>query len=328
MEQKFDVILVDMSNLYYRSFATSSYLTAKIKDGEEIITGGTFTSLRTIKKLLREFLNEKGKLYCVYDSPVKTITDNRLIEFSNFRKEIDPEYKSNREPKDMAFYEGLNVLKSIMLNYGEEVYSIEIEGIEADDLVPAILKIEDTGSKSILMVSGDLDWARDISDTISWQNHQKDILTRDLFYKKYNFYPEKLLLYKCFRGDGSDDIPKAVKGIRESILIQILAKYSSIKEVLREIPNEEFLSNLWKERILNNSSRLKLNEQLIQPIPISTSICESYIVKSKFFPSKLRMLYKSMGFKISNTDPRLLSVFPEEKATAKNFFKQEKLPRT
>ena len=192
--KKFDNLLLDMSNIYHRSFATSQNMTMPAPNGDILITGGAITSLRTIRKLIREQLVPGGKIYCLYDSPTKEIVEDSLLHYSNYRREIDPDYKAHREPKTSEFYAGFNLLKTILLNYGNNIITVEIEGLEADDLVHPILEIE-TGRVS-LMVSGDLDWARDISDNTFWMNHQKAILSISDFFNKYEFHPEKLEMQK------------------------------------------------------------------------------------------------------------------------------------
>lgn len=325
---KFKSILLDISNIYHRSYATSSHLTFVTPKGVEIVTGGVLTSLKTIRKIRREFLEPRGKIYCLLDATRKPVTDPELTEYTNYRKEIDPDYKAGREPKPDVFYEGMNALYSILNFYGEDINIVEIEGLEADDLVKPLLEIiQPSDGNEVLLVSGDLDWARTISDRVYWQNHQKEIHNRDSFYEKYDFYPEKLALQKAFRGDGSDGIPKGVKGIKTTSLNLILEKYSDVKEVYENIDRVEFLSQSWKDKIKNNFSRLKLNEQLIAFIPVDSRLCQRHITKSSFQPKMLRMIYKSLGFRITEIDPRLLQEFPEEKPTAKNFFKKEKISR-
>ena len=250
---RFKTILLDISNIYHRSYATTSYLTYVTPKGNEIITGGVITSLKTIKKIRRELLAPGGKIYCLLDATTKPVSDPDLLSYTNYRKSIDPDYKADREPKPQVFYEGLNVLYSILNSYGQDILVAEIEGLEADDLVKPILDIEDIcEGNEALLVSGDLDWARTISDNVYWQNHQKQILNRDDFFEKYEFYPEKLELQKSFRGDKVDGIPKCVKGIQTKVLNQILAKYSTVKEVYDNIQNEEFLSQTWKDKIFKD----------------------------------------------------------------------------
>lgn len=323
MKSTFDIIIVDMSNVYHRSYATSSNLTSVI-EGQEIVTGGALTALRSIKNYIKK-LNENGKIYLAYDSPSKTISDDSLIAYSDYRRQVDPDYKNDREPKPSEFYVGLTALKSILMNYDSNIISAEVEGLEADDLVPAIIKKE--AGKSVLMVSGDLDWARDITDDVYWLNHQKEVHNRDTFFDKYQFYPEKLEMQKSFRGDTSDGIPIAVKGIRTNILNTILSKYENIAEMRKRIEDEEFLSQTWKEKIIENYGRIKLNSELVKAIPIDISVLNRYLVESSFSPNKLRVVYRTLGFTVSKVDSRLLSHFPTEKPTAKNFFAKEKLPR-
>ncbi len=322
MRSTFDIIIVDMSNVYHRSYATSNL--TSVVEGQEINTGGALTSLRSIKNYLK-MLNEGGKIYLSYDSPTQTIAEDSLVAYSDYRRQVDPEYKNHREPKPPEFYVGFTVLKSILMNYDERLISAEIEGLEADDLVPSIIKKEK--GKSILMISGDLDWARDITDDVYWLNHQKVIHNRDTFFDKYQFYPEKLEMQKSFRGDTSDGIPIAVKGIRETVLNIILNKYENISEMRRVIETEEFLSDNWKNKIISNYGRIKLNAELVKAIPVDVSILNRYLVPSKFSPIKLRTLYRTLGFSISRTDPRLLAHFPETKPTVKNFFSKEKIAR-
>lgn len=321
---KYDNILIDISNLYMRAYSVNQDLTVELEDGTKIISGGIFTGIKMINSIENKFLKENGKMYFLFDNCHSGI---------NRRKEIDPDYKSNRTKKDDNFYRSLDIFHMILLNYKDNYYCVQKEGCEADDLVDALIKSfpldEDT-----LLVSNDMDWFRSISDychVAKYEMREYVIYKPIDFLEKFGFESsvKNIVLYKAFRGDASDNIPIGVPEIREKDLVRLVVDYNNMTDLLNRISNNSYISPLFKNRILENASRLLLNEKLVSFQEISKDEILESIYPCKFNMKTLHSLYKSLDFKISKIDPRVATFFHKEEKPREtsSFFQFDKANR-
>ena len=324
----YDTLVVDTSNLYMRAYSVGSSLTSQLSDGTEIITGGIYNFIRMINSLENRFLKESnGKVYFIFDNSKSGILR---------RKDIDPEYKSNRTKKDDLFYRTIDFLHSILLNYREGWFCVKCEGYEADDLVAPI--VDTLKGEEVLLVSNDMDWMRSISEHVhvaKYEDKDYKVFTPELFAERFGFSPSKesVILYKSIRGDHSDNIPPSVKGIPEKAVMEIVGKCSSVRELLHVIRDEnpfENLSETFRTKIKESIPRLTMNEKLVGFQDISEENLREGIYNCTFHPSALRVLYKELGFQISKLDPRILKFIDETEkpVTPSDFFKPRKIKRS
>lgn len=315
---KYSKIFIDVSMLYHRAYnAPLSVELERLSSGEMINTSGIFISLKMIQRIEREFLESQGLIYFIFDN-------TRSGE--NKRKLIDPEYKAYRKKKEDSFYRGLDYLNLILINFKNNYRVVKHPGFEADDLISPL--IAEFKEDTILLVSNDLDWFQVISEDVhiaKYEYKEYIIFNREKFFQKFNFYPTKqnLCLYKAFRGDRSDNIPRGVSGFREKELVQLIKGFDSLEDIINSLDKIEFLSNLWKDRIKENIPRLRLNMQLVTLREITFKILSDSIIDAKFSPKILKSLYKSLNFN-SSFDPRIESLVPEKRLS---FFDYEPIPR-
>ena len=325
----YSTLIIDTSNFYMRAYSVGGNMTNKMEDGSTLVTGGIYTFLRMVKSLENRFLEPDGEVYFLFDNSHSGI---------DRRKEIDPEYKSNRTKKDDNFYRSMDILQTILLNYKENWFCVKKKGYEADDLVYPFIK--EFSDRQILLVSNDLDWFRGISERVHVAKYEKApgtdktdyvIYDPELFYERMGFKPSipAMILYKSFRGDGSDNIPAGVPGIRTEALNYIIKHCSSVQEVIKKLDSLEEVSDTFKKRIQENKARLFLNEKLVAYQEISFENLKEDIYKCEFHPRVLHSLYKSLGFQIGKIDPRVQQFFVKETVpiTNKNFFLREKIKR-
>ena len=298
-------------------------------DGSTLITGGIYNFIRMVRSVENRFLSPEGTVYFLFDNSHSGI---------DRRKKIDPEYKSNRTKKDEGFYRSMDILQALMLNYKDNWYCVKKAGYEADDLVYPLMK--EFSNEKILLVSNDLDWFRGISENVHVAKYEKAegmqkadyvIYDSNLFIKRLGFKPSvsSMILYKAFRGDGSDNIPPGVPGIRSDSLNKIINSCRNVKEVLEKIDSLEGVSDVYKAKIKDSKARLFLNEKLVAYQEISYEELKEDIYKCEFHAKTLHSIYKSLGFQIGNIDPRVQQFYIKETApiTNKNFFLKTKIQR-
>ena len=323
-------LVIDTSNFYMRAYSVGQEMTNKMDDGSTLVTGGIYTFLRMVRSVESRFLDPKnGEVYFLFDNCHSGI---------NRRKEIDPEYKSNRTKKDEGFYRSLDILQTILLNYKDNWFCVKKSGFEADDLVYPFIK--EFLNERILLISNDLDWFRGVSDRVHVAKYEKAegmdradyvIYDSELFKKRMGFEPSSssMIVYKSFRGDGSDNIPAGVPGIRSDTLNAIISRCSSIKEVLEKLNSIPEVSETFRNKILTNKARLFLNEKLVSYQEVSFEDLQADIYKCEFHPKALHSLYKSLGFQIGRIDPRVQQFYVKETVpiTNKNFLQKQKVQR-
>ncbi len=320
-------ILVDVSNMYHRCFHASKTMTTTLEDGSILTTGGIQTAIRSVQKLERDLLTPNGSIFFLCDA-----THIRLTEGDeSIRKRIDPEYKANRTKNpDPSFYRGLDHFILALTAHRENSFVIRAPGYEADDMIAPTLENFIRPEDDVLLVSTDMDWGRYISPntTLLRPLPQKDeFLTEESFTEKYGFVPsyEAIRLYKTFRGDDSDHIPIGLPYIGEDLLLRILKQFTSLEDFLSSLPKIDFLNSNWKNKIVENVGRLRLNWELVGSLPISDEALSEAIFSCSFEPKKLIHIYRSLGFQVASLDPRLINHLEVKKSSG--FFEYTTLER-
>jgi 5'-3' exonuclease len=320
MNNKYSKIIMDGNNLFYRSFFVNKDKNINISN-KSIESGAIQGFLKSYDKIEREFSLENSEIYVLWDNMSSKI---------NARKQIDPDYKIDRKILSSDFYNSIDYLQLILLNRSNKYYSVKMEGMEADDLVPSLLSSFNKYDR-ILLFSKDLDWSRCISKNVHWLQHN-EIVTEEKFKEKFGFLPtkEKIVLYKSIRGDTSDNIPKGVKGISEKDIMYLINTYQDIYDLLDNIHKEkEIIGQKYIDQFIQNKSRLILNYQLVDFINIDYNELKEYVYQGQFNSKSLRFYYKTLGLQVSEVDKRLLGSFPdkEEIKESNDFFQYQSIQR-
>lgn len=318
---KYDKIGIDISNFYTRAFSIGQEMKVKKSDDTEIITGGIYITLKMLRKIEKEFLKPGGQIYFLFDNCHSGI---------NKRKEIDPDYKSNRSKRDDAYYESLDLLQLLLLNYKDNYFMVKKDGLEADDLVEPFTSLY--SEDLILLISNDMDWFRSISKRVNVAKYEKgkyNVYDNDKFEEKFGFKAsrENVCLYKSFKGDKGDNVPNGVPGLRTSCLNKLIENYTTLNEIFLDIDVIPYISDTFKKKIKSNRSRLLMNYKLVDYLTITNEELEETIIQAKFNAKTLLNMYKSFKFNIRETDPRLLQYHMESNTNRKSFFKTAKIPR-
>ena len=302
MDMKYDHIIVDTNNVFHANHYAFNKLTYKVKNAI-VQTGGIYGSLLFFNRMREKYLKDNGSIWALFDNAKSKI---------NNRKGIDPSYKANRKKMPKSFYRSLDYFRLILLNHTDGDYAVYETGYEADDIAPVIVQ-KIPRDKHILIVSEDMDWSRliDWDDRVIHQYMKKEVFTRKKFCEKYHFTPteDKIVLYKTIRGDSVDNIPIGVRGLPSKILYRLLDDHKDIFKVYENIKSLDYVSDLWREKIIEAFPRLRLNYQLVSFMNLRDNCTNDYISRCFFQPHYLKAIYESLGFNISKIDPRVSEFF-------------------
>ncbi len=192
--------------------------------------GAVFGFTTSLKKLID---SENPEYIAVaFDSPGPT-----------FRKEIDPNYKANRDAPPEDLNAQVPFIKEIIKAYG--IPMIQQSGYEADDIIGTLATKAASDDLQIVIVSAD----KDLLQLVRGQDVVMFDASKGVHYmgedKIQDFFgcePHQIIDLLTIWGDSSDNVP-GVPGVGEKGAKTLLAKYGSLENIythLEEITRKSY----------------------------------------------------------------------------------------
>jgi DNA polymerase-1 len=274
-------LLIDGNNLLYRTFWAANY---KAKNQDPGNIAATYIFLRTLKSYADKF-SPWDKIYCVWDKRL-------AYPESNFRAEIcDTEYKGGRgDEKFKNVFESLEKILPLIEDLG--IYNFYPHRMEADDAISWLSENVD-GEK--IIITTDKDMLQLISEDITVYNtNTKSIIDLQNFEEvtKIN-NPKNYLMFRCFTGDKSDNIPGIPKvGIKTYLKltkdwdynldnVNINKDQRAIVERNKRLMDLKYGFNYYEEETVTYRAQYYNNQNKIEPNYDNFSLkCEKEGLKS------------------------------------------------
>jgi len=183
---------------------------------------------------------------------------------SDFRNEIFPQYKANREQTPEAI--------SIAVPYIHEILKamhipiVEIPGFEADDLIGTLSKQAEKQGFQVYMVTPDKDFAQLVSENIfiyrpARMGNGIEIWGIDQVKQKFEVEnPLQVIDFLGMMGDAVDNIP-GLPGVGEKTAKKLLAEFGSMENLLA---NTDKLKGALKTKIENHKEQGILSKKLAE----------------------------------------------------------------
>lgn len=213
-------LYIDGNSLLFRAF----YATANqsMTTSDNIPTNAVYGFINLITKAIDIF--EPSHVVCAFDTGKPT-----------FRHEQYSEYKANRKEVPEALIPQFQIVREFLDSFG--IFRIEIEGIEADDIIGSLSKTY-TKYDSLLLTS-DRDYLQLIDEHIKVVFMKKGLSEFDVYddkflYDKMAIKPYQIIELKALMGDMSDNI-KGVNGIGEKTALKLLSEYHTIENLYDNI---------------------------------------------------------------------------------------------
>lgn len=292
--KKYNHIIIDGNNLFWRCFSRGlkKYLNV---EGFHLFSGAIQENFDAIEQIKSSFAYESSIIYFCFDNPESTI---------NLRKFLNENYKSHRFKKNApkGLYKTLNIFVELLKYYSDNYRVISADSLEADDLtLPIIRSLDLNTNNRCLLISNDMDWARNLSfsEYCFWWNFDK-MYNQKSFESEYKFPPtgKRVQLYKSIHGDTNDNIKNAVPNLPKDILLDILNRFDSVDDLFKNLWRQDYPLN-WKKRIKDEERVIRANNDLIDFIEIDFDIkdhlwiCEKNIKILQIFYEALDMKYES-----------------------------------
>jgi len=208
------LLLVDGSSYLYRAF----HALPDLRNAAGGPTGAIYGVLNMLRRLLADY--KADYLACVFDARGKT-----------FRDEMYAQYKANRAPMPDDLGAQVGPLLDAIRASGWPL--LQIEGVEADDVIGTLAREAEKGGLHCVISTGDKDLAQLVSDRVTLVNTMSnERLDPAGVQAKFGVRPERMLDYLTLIGDSVDNVP-GVDKVGPKTAAKWLEQYGSLEEVVR-----------------------------------------------------------------------------------------------
>lgn len=256
------VLLIDSMNLFIRNFSMINYVNVQ---GHHV--GGLAGFLKSLGYLVRTI--NPTRVVLIFDGKGSTIN----------RKNIDPEYKGNRNLTRITHWEVFDTKEQEKDSMAEQidrlidylhclpVYLLSVDKVEADDVIGFLSNGFSKRKSKVTIVSSDKDFLQVVNDYAQvYSPVKKKFYDPRAVLEEYGVLAKNYLLYKALLGDQSDNLT-GVKGLGSKGLLKLFPMVST-EEVDGLAPIFEHCErNLTKAKayvkVLAQMDRVETNYQLM-----------------------------------------------------------------
>ena len=239
---KKNLYIVDGSSYIYRAFHAMPPLTTS--------SGRPTGAIKGVSNMMMSLKNENdgSSIITVFDAKGKT-----------FRSDIYSDYKANRPPMPDELRLQLDPIKSICSAIGFPI--VEIEGVEADDVIATIVKMATEEGYSCVISSLDKDLMQLVEDpAVSMINtmtnkkfNEKDVI------EKFGVKPNQIRDMLALVGDSSDNIPGVPK-VGQKTAAKWLNEFGDLESIKE---NASSIKGVVGENLRNSLDDLDRNISLV-----------------------------------------------------------------
>ncbi|MDT0630602.1 DNA polymerase I [Rubrivirga sp. S365] len=256
------LFLADAMALAYRAFFSMKNATLTAPDGRDTRTLYGFAT--ALLKLLED--EQPEHIAVVFDKLGGTPT---------FRDQLYDDYKAHRPPMPPEIKDNVPLIKRLVEAF--DIPVLEVEGVEADDVIGTLARrAEDEGVDAVIF-SADKDFRQLLSDRVSmlrppYMGEAFDRETPETFREKYGgLEPTKFIDLLALMGDSSDNVP-GVPGIGEKTAVKLIDQYGSVEALIEHAA--DLKGKRAREGMTDHADDARLSKELVTirtDVPLETA---------------------------------------------------------
>jgi len=211
---------------------------------------------------------------------------------SSYRKELYPEYKSDRkdrfkdqtEEEKLRFEQFFQEFEKSLILLSKDYTLLRYKNVEADDIAAHLVNNKTKYElDNIWLLSSDRDWSLLVEEGVnqfSWRTRKE--ITVDTWSEHYEVSRDEYISYKCLMGDSGDNIP-GISGIGPKRAEFLIKQYGSALDIYDLLP----INSKYKyiKELNENGEQLLLNYQLMD----LRTYCDDAIGKDNLQDIRLKM---------------------------------------
>ena len=241
------LLLIDASNLLFRSYYATAYTGNLMQNKEGVYTNGIFGFAHAMNKLIE---NGYTHILVALDPKGKT---HRHLEYE--------EYKGTRKDTPQELIMQFPLMEEYLDALG--VYYYQQDLYEADDIIGFAAKHLKNQFDEITIYSNDYDLMQlldiNVKQIVSRKGLKEvEIFTPEYLKEKLGISPDQITDYKGLVGDTSDNIP-GVPGVGTKTAVKLLTDYHDIDNLYRNINQ---IKGKLKEKLEDNREKAFYSKKL------------------------------------------------------------------
>lgn len=243
-----ELYLIDGSGFIFRAYYAMAYgRQAGMTNPDGIEVGAVYGFTNMLLKMLKD-----------YHAPYIAVIFDAARE--NFRNEIYPDYKANRDetPEDL-------IPQFALIRDATEAFdmpALEMRGYEADDLIATYARLAEEEGKKVVIVSSDKDLMQLVRPGVRMLDPMKGkFVGEDEVLEKFGVTPDKVVDVQALAGDSTDNVP-GVPGIGVKTAAQLINEYGSLEELLERA--EEIKQPKRRESLIEHAEMARISQKLVR----------------------------------------------------------------
>jgi DNA polymerase-1 len=238
---KKSLILIDGTSYLYRAF----HALPPLSNSKGEPTGAVYGVISMLRKLIKE--TQPEYIAVVFDAKGKT-----------FREELYSAYKAHRPTMPDELQQQIDPLYAIVRSLG--LATIIHPGVEADDVIGTLAECALQQHLSVLISTGDKDFAQLVGEQISLVNTMTNTqLDRQGVIDKFGVSPEQITDYLSLIGDSVDNVP-GIPNVGPKTAVKWLNQYGDLASLIK---NADKIKGKVGENLKANLAQLPLSHQLV-----------------------------------------------------------------
>lgn len=203
------------------------------------------------------FVNMLLKLLTDLQAPyIAVIFDAARV---NFRNEIYPEYKANRDETPEVLIPQFPLIREATKAFG--IPALEIEGFEADDLIATYARLAKEAGKKVTIVGTDKDLMQLVDNDVRLYDPIRGrYLGAEDVIEKFGVPPEKVVDVQALAGDSTDNVP-GVPGIGIKTAAQLITEYGDLETLLARAG--EIKQQKRREKLIESAELARISKKLV-----------------------------------------------------------------
>ncbi|HCC68614.1 MAG TPA: DNA polymerase I, partial [Nitrospiraceae bacterium] len=283
--------LIDGNSYIYRAF----YAIKGLTNSKGFPTNAIYGFTNMLLKIQRE--KQPDFIAVAFDSPVPT---KRHIVYEA--------YKAQRPKMPDELRQQIPCIKEIITAL--KIPTIELEGLEADDILGSIAKKAESEDIETYIVTSDKDTYQLLSPMVKVYDSMRDkVIGEKEIIERFGIEPERIPEIMALMGDAIDNIP-GVPGIGEKTAVTLLKEFGSLDKIIKD--HLKITQPKLRASVSENIENIKLSLALATldtNVPVEKSIRELTSKEPDW--TELLRLFREFEF------GSLLKLIPEQQTTEK-----------
>ncbi|PEN15271.1 DNA polymerase I [Longibacter salinarum] len=258
----------------------------------------------------RPLINSKGQntsaSYGFTNSLLKLINDQEIDHIAvvfdavgaggTFREDIYEDYKAHRDPPPEELLENLPFIKEIV--QAMDIPVVEMEGVEADDVIGTLARNAEEDGAEVVIVSPDKDFKQLLSERVRIYKPARgdqdfEIITDDDFREEYGLDPTQFVDMLALWGDSSDNVP-GVPNIGEKTSMKYLKKYHDVEGC---IDNADEIGGKRGQNLVEFADDARMSKELVRiKTDLDVALDWHTLLAAQPKMEKLKVLFSELEF--------------------------------